>query len=210
MNLNKSWFWLGNVLAFAVCACAFFSTPARAEIFGTVHGIVHDPQHRPIPDAEVDLKAQRSDWVQHQKTNDSGEFEFSAVPLGEYTVTVSIANFQPAVQSIVVTSGSSPVLHFPMELASVTEKTVVTGDPVSASVESVTPTTLLSRQTIQDTPGADRTNSLAIITEYVPGSYVTHDQLHIRGGSEHEYCEQCGAAIRSQGHRLYGSPEGQL
>jgi outer membrane receptor protein involved in Fe transport len=61
---------------------------------------------------------------------------------------------------------------------------VVTGEPVSASVESVTPTTLLSRQTIQDTPGADRTNSLAIITEYVPGSYVTHDQLHIRGGHQ--------------------------
>jgi len=60
----------------------------------------------------------------------------------------------------------------------------VNGEPITASVDSVTPTTLLSRQTIQDTPGADRTNSLAIITEYVPGSYVTHDQLHIRGGHQ--------------------------
>jgi len=184
MNLNRFLVCLGIVLAFAICATAFSPVPARAEIFGTVRGIVHDPQHRPIPDAEVDLKAQRSDWMQHQKTNDNGEFEFSAVPLGEYTVTVTLANFQPATQSVVVTSGSSPVLHFPMELAGVSEKTVVTGEPMSASVDSVTPTTLLSRQTIQDTPGADRTNSLAIITEYVPGSYVTHDQLHIRGGHQ--------------------------
>ena len=146
MNLKKFLDWLGIVLAFVLCAAVFFPAHARAEIFGAVHGIVHDPQHRPIQDAEVDLKAQRSDWMQHQKTNDNGEFEFSAVPLGEYTITVTIANFQPAVQSVVVTSGSSPVLHFPMELAGITEKTVVTGEPVSATLDSVTPTTLLSRR----------------------------------------------------------------
>ncbi len=174
---------LGITLACAIGA-ALWPAPAHAEIFGTVHGVVHDPQHRPVQDADVDLKAQHSEWVQHQKTNDNGEFEFSAVPLGEYTVTVMVTNFQPSLQSIVVASGASPVLHFALELAGVAEKTVVTGEPVSASVESATPTTLLSRQTIQDTPGADRTNSLAMITEYVPGSYVTHDQLHIRGGHQ--------------------------
>jgi len=184
MNLRKFLICSGILLAFGVCAAAFFPASVRAEIFGTVHGIVHDPQHRPIPDADVDLKAQRSDWVQHQKTNESGEFEFSAVPLGEYTITVMVENFQTALQSVVVTSGSSPVLHIPLELASLAVKTVVTGEPVSASVESATPTTLLSRQTIQETPGADRTNSLAVITEFVPGSYVTHDQLHIRGGHQ--------------------------
>src|SRR5258708_1441312 len=184
MNLRKLLTWLGIVLAFVLCAAAFFPAPARAEIFGTVHGIVHDPQHRPIQDATVDLKAQQSDWVQHQKTNDNGEFEFSAVPLGEYTVTVSIANFQTAAQSVVVASGSSPVLHFGMELAGISEKTVVTGEPVSATLDSVTPTTLLNRQDIQDTPGADRSNSLAMITDYVPGAYFTHDQLHVRGGHQ--------------------------
>ncbi|HLJ22965.1 MAG TPA: TonB-dependent receptor [Candidatus Acidoferrales bacterium] len=183
MNFRMFLAWLGIA---AVCAAAgpLNPAPARAEIFGTVHGIVHDPQHRPVQDADVDLKALHSEWMQHQKTNDNGEFEFSAVPLGEYTVTVMVANFQPSVQNLVVVSGSSPVLHFGLELASVAEKTVVTGEPVSASVESATPTTLLSRQTIQDTPGADRTNSLSMITEYVPGAYVTHDQLHIRGGHQ--------------------------
>jgi hypothetical protein len=184
MNLRKFLVRLGIVLACSISVGAFYPAPARAEIFGTVQGIVHDPQHRPIQDAAVDLNAQRSDWVQHQKTNDNGEFDFSAVPLGEYTVTVTIPNFQPATQSVVVTSGSSPVLHFPMELASRTEKTVVTGEPVSATLDSVTPTTLLSREDVRETPGADRSNSLAIITDYVPGSYITHDQLHIRGGHQ--------------------------
>jgi outer membrane cobalamin receptor len=172
------------ILVFALCAVAFFPASTRAEIFGNVHGIVHDPQHRPVAGAGVDLKAQHSNWVQHQKTNDSGEFDFSAVPLGEYAVTVTLSNFQTAEQAVVVMSGSSPVLHFQLEIASVNEKTVVTGEPVSATTDSVTPTTLLSRQDIQDTPGADRTNSLAMITDYVPGAYFTHDQLHIRGGHQ--------------------------
>ena len=184
MSTRKQFACFEIALAIAVFVFAFIAVPARAEIFGTVRGIVHDPQHRPIQDVEVDLKAQHSDLVQHQKTNENGEFEFSAVPLGEYTVTVTIANFQTAEQSVVVMSGSSPVLHFQLEIAGVAEKTVVTGEPVSATTDSVTPTTLLSRQDIQDTPGADRTNSLAMITDYVPGAYFTHDQLHVRGGHQ--------------------------
>src|SRR6185312_1043491 len=106
---------------------AAYISPVSAEIFGTVHGIVHDPQHRPIQDADVQLKALRSEWVQDQKTNGDGEFNFSAVPLGEYTVTVSLASFQTVQQNLTVVSGAGPVLHFPMELAGISEKAVVIG-----------------------------------------------------------------------------------
>jgi len=43
---------------------------------------------------------------------------------------------------------------------------------------------LIDRTDIERTPGADRTNSLAMITDYVPGAYFTHDMLHIRGGHQ--------------------------
>ncbi len=42
----------------------------------------------------------------------------------------------------------------------------------------------MNRLDIERTPGASRSNSLAMITDFVPGSYVTHDQLHIRGGHQ--------------------------
>src|SRR5260370_37184375 len=63
---------------------------------------------------------------------------------------------------------------------SVEETTTVQG----ASVSSVTPTTLVSRLDIESTPGAARTNGMEMITDYVPGAYVTHDQLHLRGGHQ--------------------------
>ena len=54
----------------------------------------------------------------------------------------------------------------------------------TTNVDSITPTTLVSREDIARTPGADRTNSMAMITDYVPGAYMTHDMLHMRGGHE--------------------------
>jgi hypothetical protein len=70
---------------------------------------------------------------------------------------------------------------------SVAGNTELTAVTVSAAVEppvSATPTTLVDRGDIQFTPGANRTNSLAMITDYVPGAYVVHDQLHVRGGHQ--------------------------
>src|SRR4029077_294005 len=42
----------------------------------------------------------------------------------------------------------------------------------------------LNREEIARTPGANQTNSLAIITDFVPGAYMVHDQLHVRGGHQ--------------------------
>ena len=42
----------------------------------------------------------------------------------------------------------------------------------------------MSRRQIAQTPGGDQTNSLSMITNYVPSAYMVHDQLHIRGGHQ--------------------------
>ncbi len=128
MNLNRCFSCAVAICFFVLSSMMLAPAPAHADIFGTVQGIVHDPQHRPIPNVTVDLKAQQSDWVQHQTTNADGEFNFSAVPLGEYTVTVTVTGFQPSQQSVAVGSGTSPVLHFQLALAGVTQQTVVTGE----------------------------------------------------------------------------------
>ena len=159
-------------------------TAAFATIFGSVRGIVHDPQHRPIQGAHLTLKAQNSDWTQSQDSNDSGEFVFTSVPIGNYTVTVSSKGFMQADQGVIVQSDTNPVLHFQLTLEGAKETIVVPGTPAVAPTDSVTPTTMVSRTDIQLTPGADRTNGMEMITDYVPASYVTHDMLHIMGGHQ--------------------------
>jgi hypothetical protein len=165
----------------------FLGTVALATIFGSVRGIVHDPQHRPIQGAQVTLKAQNSDWTTTLDSDANGEFDFNSVPIGNYTVTVSLPSFQPTQQAVIVQSDTSPVLHFRLAVASVKETVSVSETAVEATTESVTPTTMVSRIDIQETPGADRTNGMQMITDYVPAAYVTHDMLHMRGGHQVEW-----------------------
>ena len=160
------------------------SATALASIFGSVRGIVHDPQHRPIQGAMVMLKAKSSDWMKNATTDPDGGFVFNAVPIGEYSVSVASPGFAQVVQSVVVNSGTEPVVHFQLNLAGAKETINVSGAPVAAPTDSPTPITLVDRLDIQRTPSASHSNSLAMITDYVPGSYVTHDQLHIRGGHQ--------------------------
>ena len=163
---------------------ALVAAPALATIFSTVKGIVHDPQHRPVAGAAVTVKARQADWTQTTKTDADGAFQFTAVPVGDYTVTVAFDGFNTAEQPITVVSNAAPVLHIQLEVAGIREVVTVSGSTADLPSTSVTPTTLVDRQDIQNTPGADRSNSVEAITAYVPGAYVTHDQLHMRGGHQ--------------------------
>jgi TonB dependent receptor/Carboxypeptidase regulatory-like domain/TonB-dependent Receptor Plug Domain len=157
---------------------------SNATIFGSVRGVVHDSQHRPVADVQITLKAKDSAFTLTAQSDVNGDFHFDAVPVGEYVITASKADFATLEQAMTVLSGTAPVLHFEMQLASQIQSVTVSAEASPGQTESVTPTTLIDREQIQQTPGASRTNSLALITDYVPGAYFTHDQLHIRGGHQ--------------------------
>src|SRR6202521_5472938 len=168
-----------------IAVLLLLAAAATATIFGSVRGIIHDPQHRPVQGAMVMLKAKSSDWSKTANTDANGNFEFNAVPIGEYSVIVANPGFKQATQSVIVKSGSEPVVHLQLDVAVTAETVYVSAAPVEvAPSDSATPTTLVNRTDVERTPGAARTNSLAIITDYVPGAYLTHDQLHIRGGHQ--------------------------
>jgi hypothetical protein len=173
-------------LVFLLCLALFLlpSSLLQATVFGRIQGIVHDPQHRPVSGASVKLHAITSAWTQTAQTDDNGEFSFAAVPIGDYKITVTQSKFESSEQTITVDAGSSPILHFQLTIAALNQSTVVVGQGELANMDSVTPTALVDRFDISQTPGADRTNSMAMITDYTPAAYVTHDMLHMRGGHQ--------------------------
>ena len=170
----------------AVCLflLLFSALRARATVFGALRAIVHDPQHRPISGASVTLKAAHSDLKFSAVSDPSGEFTIPAVPLGDYTIAISKAGFAALRQTVTVSSDSSLILHYMLAIASVNETVNVSAIQDATNVDSVTPQTQIDRIDIARTPGADRTNSLAMITDFVPGAYVTHDMLHLHGGHQ--------------------------
>jgi TonB dependent receptor/Carboxypeptidase regulatory-like domain/TonB-dependent Receptor Plug Domain len=158
------------------------SISAFATVFATVHGIVHDPQHRPISGAHVKLHAANSEFVLEATTDASGEFELPQTPIGVYRLEVFAPEFTAVTQILTVASGTNPVLHIPLGVGGSTETVFVNG--ATSAVDTATPTTLITRQMIDETPGADRTIGTEMITDFVPGAYMTHDMLHMRGGHQ--------------------------
>jgi outer membrane receptor for ferrienterochelin and colicin len=156
----------------------------NATIFGNVRGLIHDPQHRPVLGARVTLKSLASQFSKSIDSNSEGEFQFAAVPLGEYAVIVEVPGFATEQQKLTLSSGRDARLHFSLTLSPASETVEVRDTLTTVNPESSTSLNVISRRQIAETPGGDRSSSLAMITDYTPGSYIVHDQLHIRGGHQ--------------------------
>lgn len=156
----------------------------HASVFGTVKAIVHDPQHRPVQGAKVIVQSRSSSFSQTGTTNDEGIATIMKVPVGEYDVMVNSPGFAIEQQAATVTSDSLQELHFALNVASQEESVEVTAEPQIVNPTSAVPETLIKRSEIARAPGADRTNSMSMITDFVPGATMVHDQLHVRGGHQ--------------------------
>src|SRR5579872_1710183 len=108
-----------------LCLTALLAAPLLyAALLGQVQGIVHDPAHRPIHGAQITLRAAHSALSFSATSNPDGYFSIPAVPPGIYIITVSAAGFSTQEQTLTVTSDSSEILHFPLEVASVQQTAV--------------------------------------------------------------------------------------
>ncbi len=159
---------------------------AWAAAFGAIRGSVNNVHSEGVPGASVRLQSVASGAVRTATTDARGHFHFPNVSIGTYRLTVSRKGFIVATQPVTVEAGYFPspeVLLLRKNVKTLAQVLVsaVTRPPV---VASVTPITLVSQQDIMQTPGALNVNSLAMITDYVPGAYEAHDMLHIRGGHQ--------------------------
>jgi hypothetical protein len=145
---------------------------------------VIDPQQSPIAAAKITLLSRTSSFSRASQTDGVGNFSFRAVPIGEYTVAVESGGFSKSTLALTVFSDRTTVLRVQLKIAPVSQEVEVRVAPGQVGSDSPTPVTLVSRKQIAQTPGASRTNSLTMITDYVPGAVVTHNQLHIRGGHQ--------------------------
>ena len=173
---------LRGILRYLMLCLPFLSVLNAAT--GNLRGIVHDPQHRPLPNAQVLVNSPGGGAAKTVQADVNGEFQVNDLPEGLYSVTVSAPGFQMLEQRVTVVADRSPVLHFQLELAPVSSSVQVSDATSRLNPETSTVRTLVSPQEIQQTAGADQANSLAMITNFTPGAYMVHDMLHMRGGHQ--------------------------
>jgi hypothetical protein len=168
----------------AVLVLLMLLLPAHgwAAAYGNVSGVVRNDSDQPIAEAKVVLESDAHSTTQRQ-TDSTGRFNFPRVAIGHYMLTISQNDFASVSQAVTVQAGYFPFAQIVLLPTSKLAEVTVTAARLPV-VASVTPITMLSQQDIENTPGATNVNSLAMITDYVPGAYQAHDMLHIRGGHQ--------------------------
>jgi len=173
-----------KIRCFVLGLCLLAASNSYAAIFGTVTGIVEDPQHQAVGQARITIRAPSSGWQYTTDTDVAGRFVLQAVPTGDYVISAAKPGFQTIEKSILVRPGTVTDVGFALTLGAMTETVDVVSQEGTVNTKSVTTETLVGRDAIERTPGALRTNSMDVVTQFVPGSYMIHDQLHIRGGHQ--------------------------
>src|SRR5262249_26687787 len=96
----------------------------------SLHGIVTDPQGAVVPVAVVTLSSPTTGASRNVATDDTGSYQFSQMPPGEYTLTVSKPGFSKATRDHVTLQVSVPAtLDVQLEVAT-------TGELVSVVAEA--------------------------------------------------------------------------
>jgi len=173
-----------QVLKATILVLGLICRAARAQDEASLRGIVHDPQHRPIDKAQVDVKNIGQGFSKTVQSDANGEFHIDNLANGAYSITIAAQGLRPLTQEITVVAGKTPVAHFQLEIASLSQTVEVSGAGGKLETQTSTVQVLVTPQEVAQTPGADQTNSLSMITDFTPGAYMVHDMLHMRGGHQ--------------------------
>ena len=118
-----------SFLFFFVVSGILVSVPAQSNS-GSISGTVTDPSGAVVPGATVTVQNPVSGYLRTLKTDATGRFQFSNVPLNPYRLSVSAAGFGEAAQDADVRSTIPVNVHLALQLAgaSTTVKVEDSGD----------------------------------------------------------------------------------
>lgn len=119
-------------------------------------------------------------------TDEAGQYEFTGLKPGTYTITINQPGFKPYTKTVPVHAGQATALDIRAELETVTEKVEVSEDTQSIATESATTpsVTLTQRQLISLPTAQEKIREVLPVT---PGVVKTQDgKLNFKGADENQ------------------------
>ena len=148
----------GRNSAFAVCCIFAFmlalSSAARlsAQTAGTISGHIADATGAVIPAANVSLKNVGTGSERSTVTTGAGDYTFTEVPVGSYSVTVSHAGFKADSSKVEVQVQQSIRLDFSMQVGAVTDTVEVQATGELLQSENATLGTVVENKAVNELP----------------------------------------------------------
>ena len=185
-SVGLRWAFVGLALAMASI------TNVNAQTYqGSLRGEVRDVQGV-IPGAEIALVSEETNAERSAMTNEVGEYAFTSILPGTYTIRVSLPGFRTEERKNVrIGTQQSLVLDFMLEVGAISELITVTGEAPLVERASATQAASLDQDALQNLPIFGRNTFFAAIS--TPGVIQTGDPQFVR------YQDQSGSSQLSLG-----------
>ncbi len=186
-------------------ALAVSITPAWltwAQDTATIVGTVSDPTGAAIPDAKVTLVNVATQFTRVVDTNASGQYVASAIPTGEYSISVLKPGFQKLDRSgIQLTTASTVTVDLQLTVGSEAQSVSVTASAPLVQDQSAAVSGLVTTQQMVDLPLVSRDfTDLVLLT---PGAHAGSASNLAEGGSP--YAMRAGANYSVNGSLPQGN-----
>lgn len=156
----KRLFWYAVVALLVPAALT-----AQAQTTGRITGKVVDETGAPLAGAEVAVHAKNQNLERTATTNDSGEFLFGLLPIGDYSVTVTRTGMQPEVLEFSLAIGQTVPLDVVLHAGEAASETITVSGGVSELETTAGGVTLSYDKEVNVLPVHDRTlESVALLS----------------------------------------------
>lgn len=145
------------VLATAVLLAAFPAHSQSLAAAGQIEGAIFDSASGVVPNAAVQLRKQDTSAVRMSQSDSSGRFQFRAVPIGEYSLTVTAPGFATTrIESLLVSVGQTVFQRVTVSPAGVSEKLDVHAETEAIQTSATTTSVALGYDRVEETPSQNR------------------------------------------------------
>jgi Carboxypeptidase regulatory-like domain len=176
-RLSKVGFSLVVLLGLFVVMQSAWGQQVTAEITGTVV----DPAGAPISGASVTTSDTERGTMYTTKTNDSGLFNFTRIPIGHYEVRATSPGFETAVQPpFTLVLNQTARIEFKMKVGAVSQNVEVTSEIPQLQTDTTQVSTLIDSNAVNNIPLATR--NYIQLTLLSPGS-ISPDPAAFNNGN---------------------------
>jgi hypothetical protein len=130
---------------------------AQGGTTSTISGVVVDAAGGVVPGAEVQIKHNATGVTQSGVSNAEGAFSFPSLPIGTYTVTVTLQGFKTFVANdVVLTSGAPADVRAVLEVGGLEEQIVVSSKSEIVQTQSTVISSTVNANQILKLPNVSR------------------------------------------------------
>jgi hypothetical protein len=133
---------------------------AQTTTSGGLTGVVTDPSHALVPDADVEIKDNTKGTNRSTKTDREGVYRFFFLAPERYTLTVKHAGFRRESRTVNVLLGPPVTVNVTLELATEHTTVNVTGEAPLIQSENGDVSTTIDRQQVAEVPNPGATSPM--------------------------------------------------